>query len=520
MATYLDTRSLDWALEHCSSKCYNFFPIPFEYHAIRRDWSQIRAFLESEDVEAWKTNPPRRVVAPKEKYGCRIVTELNPLDHLVYASLVYEIGEDIEQSRIEKDRDIVISSRFLPSADGNYCDLSYGYRKFSETCKTIAESGDYGFVVVTDIADFFPRLYEHRLENALSKATSKTGHIRAIINLIKNWNEKVSSGIPVGPFVSRLLAEAAIVDIDNLLNIKGIKFCRWYDDFRIFVEDFKEGYQVLTFLAQKLYENHNFTLQSSKTYVMPIDRFIDEFIFPEQRREIARIDEKISEIIFSEYNDDYENHPFNPYHPPNEDIEISDDVYDEIESLNLVEILEEEVDKSVPNYKLIKYILNRFIERQDGGLIEYLLTSIDKLFPVFFEIVKYIQRTDIENSRKERVGELLYHIYDNSILSSCRFSRMWIANCFSNDPDMASSTMLYNMFESGDDNVKREVFIAMSKKDECGWIRGYKTSWGCLSPWVKNSFLSSTDCLPDDEKRAFHRSIRSRLSPLEKSIIL
>ena len=46
--------SLDWALNHA----LNFgdttmFPLPFEYEAIRHDWTNLRGFLETQDVLQW-----------------------------------------------------------------------------------------------------------------------------------------------------------------------------------------------------------------------------------------------------------------------------------------------------------------------------------------------------------------------------------------------------------------------------------------------------------------------------------
>ena len=80
------------------------------------------------------------------------------------------------------------------------------------------------YVVVADIADFFPRLYLHPLENALSACTTKTNHARAIKRLLNNWNYSISYGIPVGQNASRLLAELTLNDIDEGLLSEGVDF--------------------------------------------------------------------------------------------------------------------------------------------------------------------------------------------------------------------------------------------------------------------------------------------------------
>ena len=91
-----------------------------------------------------------------------------------------------------------------------------------------------GSVAVTDIADFYPRIYHHRLDNALQVATSKSNHIKALKQLLSGWNKTESYGIPVGSAPSRLLAELVMTDIDQALLAQGIDFIRFNDDYRIF----------------------------------------------------------------------------------------------------------------------------------------------------------------------------------------------------------------------------------------------------------------------------------------------
>ena len=80
-------------------------PFPFEFAAIEYDWVAISDFLRQSDVLEWTVRPHRMMLAPKLKYGFRIVTQLDPLDFLVFASLVYEISEDIEKHRVPISQD-------------------------------------------------------------------------------------------------------------------------------------------------------------------------------------------------------------------------------------------------------------------------------------------------------------------------------------------------------------------------------------------------------------------------------
>ena len=138
----------------------------------------------------WTVRDFRRSLTPKHKYGFRLSTQLDPLDTLVYLALVHEIGEDIESKRIPAERNVSFSYRFNPDEDGRMFDSEINYGSFLNYCNLKVDElmGDDSieYVVVADIADFFPRLYLHPLENALSACTTKTNHARAIKRLLNN----------------------------------------------------------------------------------------------------------------------------------------------------------------------------------------------------------------------------------------------------------------------------------------------------------------------------------------------
>lgn len=136
----LQAASLDWALAHVENYGdTDVFPTPFEYKAIRHDWVNVRQYL-LQDVLQWQVRPHRILLSPKARYGFRIITQLDPLDFLIFTAIVKEIGSDVEAQRIEVLNKIVFSYRFSATSDGGMFDPNVGYAQFQETSKEIIDA--------------------------------------------------------------------------------------------------------------------------------------------------------------------------------------------------------------------------------------------------------------------------------------------------------------------------------------------------------------------------------------------
>lgn len=221
----LKRQSLNWALKHALRLGdTDVFPSQFEFEAIKHDWLAISKFLLNEDIHNWKTRPLRSLLSPKSRYGFRIITQLDPFDFLIFAALVYEIGANLEAHRLPVRDKIVFSHRFKPDSEGRLYDRTIGYNQFQERAEHLASASKCTHVAVTDIADFYPRIYSHPLENALADCTRKRAHVTAIRKLLAGWNETETHGIPVGSAPSRLLAEITIRDVDEALLAHGVVY--------------------------------------------------------------------------------------------------------------------------------------------------------------------------------------------------------------------------------------------------------------------------------------------------------
>lgn len=511
----LQEKSLDWALDHALIMGdTDVFPIPFEYQAIKHDWDNLRLFLSQQNVLNWQTRPHRILIAPKGKYGFRVITQLDPLDFLIFAAIVYELGPDIESRRIPTNRNIVFSYRYSPDSSGRLFDANIGYSDFIEESLGVVNQGEMTHVAIADITDFYQSIYLHRLQNALHIATSRNSHVKAIMNLLSGWNETESYGIPVGNAPSRLLAEITISDVDEALLANGIHFIRYNDDYRLFARSHPEAYRLLAILATILYQNHGLTLQPQKTTIVNIEEFRKRFLPTPEDREIDALEGKFKELTRELGLD-------NPY----EEIDYNDLTKDQqelIDSLNLVNMFKDEIHNSQePDSMLLKFILRRMGQLGDSSLTDDIFYNINILYPVFPDIIRYFQRLrNLLPQKRKEIGGMILLLLENSIVSELEYHRMWALDLFTHSTEWDNEGAFVALLNSSRDLVsRRKVILAMGRSSQAHW---FKSRWKSLfdeSPWPRRALIAAASCMPPDARNHWYRSIEPRLDCLEKAVM-
>jgi hypothetical protein len=515
--TTLSPKTIEWALEHFQRfNDTDIFHKPFEFAAIYFGKDQFIKKFSSFDILQWKTRPFRRCLVPKQRYGFRLATQLDPVDTIFYFCLMMEAGENIEKARLSIDKKISFSYRFAPdNKDYLVFDKTIGYPEFQKYSGELAKK--YSFVVLTDIADFYTRIYHHRLENALnSSLKSLPNHAKAIQGLMRNWNQSVSYGIPVGNIPSRLIADLVIDDVDRLLLSEGIVFTRFVDDYRIFCNSRQEAYKNLSKLANALYDTqHGLTLQAQKTKILPSDEFIKDVLETAEKKEIESLASRFREIL-SDLGLD------NPY----ESFDINDlkpEEKERLKGLNLESLLEVQIPKEDFDIPMTKFLINRLGQLGRAAVVDKLLKNIDNLHPVLAEIIRYITEIGegLSGGERERVGSLLLDKLQDSVLSNIEFNKMQIMSLFAGSSGWGNSDRLakYYGMETGA-FFRRAVILAIGKAGQDWWLRTKKFDIDQMSPWDKRAFLYATSCFPKDEKEHWFRTIsKSRTDSLETYII-
>ena len=512
----LQSSSLDWALEHALRYGdTDVFPLSFEYEAIQHDWSNLRQWLATQNILDWQVRPHQTLLSPKAKYGFRVITQLDPLDFLIFAATVRDIGTDIEASRIPIDQNIVFSYRFLAGANGQIFDPSIGYDDFLNQTRVLLQDESIEFVAATDIADFYPRIYHHRLENSLHSSTNRHSHVKAVMRLLAGWNGTETFGIPVGNALSRLLAEATLSDVDQALLANRIRFIRYNDDYRIFAQSYSEAYRHLAFLADVLFRNHGLTLQPRKTHILTKPIFISRFLSTPEDVELdslrAGFDRLIDELGLT---NEYENIDYDDLNQEQKEL---------IDSLNLVELFRDaivEVDEE-PDLNFMRFILRRMAQLGDNSLVDDSLDNLDILHPIFPDIIQYLKGlTRLSNEQRSNIGSRIIALLEDSIISELDYHRVWALDLFTHSTQWNNQDRFFGLFVSARDTlIKRQIILAMGRASQRHW---FQSQWRNLFDephWSRRALLAAASCMPTDARKHWYKSVEARLDQLEIAIM-
>ena len=482
-------------------------------HYIRYCWDDLRNSLSRTDLDNRPVNIHRRCISPKGLYSYRIVTQIDPIDFLFYTALIYEIGNELECYRVPADQNIVHSSRFNPSDDGRMYDLDYGYSSFLQTCRQLVQDRSCNYVVVTDIADFFPRIYFHRIESALDLATRQNDKKRAIEKMIKGWHDLVSYGIPVGSAASRIIAEATISDIDQYLISEDTKYCRYSDDFRIFCESEIQAYSKLETLAWILYENHGLFLQPGKTKIMTKDSFIRDYLQAHYTTELASLRERFDEIADGlELGDPYEDLDYDM---------LDEESQEAVDALNLHGLLEDQLGQEVIDVGMFKFLLRRLGQLNQSSGVDVIINDINKCYHLIPSIVRYLRTLygHGDNNIDEYSNRLFQEVMDSEVCQVA-FNRSWILSLSAENIANAPLQTLMRLIRTcNDDSVRRKIVLSLGRAQHLSWFRTRKNSAMAFEPWTRRAYLAASSCLAPAEIRVWQDSVRNRLDELEKSIV-
>ncbi|CAG0958387.1 hypothetical protein ANAEL_00476 [Anaerolineales bacterium] len=504
----LTSNELDNALAAINHHGYStMLPYPPEWEVVVSNWPAIRAIIEKIDLDTYEPFKLMRVFAPKSRANIRVMHMLHPQDLLIYTALVLIVKNDIEANRVPVKskrvysyRTDILKPQVLYGAKGSY-------EAYRNQLNAKAENDRVKFIAIADIADFFPRIYQHRLENVIeSVATSqRTRDVARVLvrKLIGNLMGRNSYGIPVGPYASRLLGEAILIDVDATLQSQGVNFVRWVDDYNIFCKTEYEAQSVLFSLGEWLFSNHGLTLQSAKTKILPIDTYKNEYLFHHDAQLTGR-DAVVNMLrnFMTGYEGDEE------VEDPNED-EVQEALA-VLQGIDVKGILESSLaDTTLVDYEAVVYALTK-LPRIPGvqpelkrEVLDLIIDNAELLYPVAEQIAKYVLSfTDLTRSEQKRIAAKLLRPLKSKRNPPPPYYAMWILHIFASSSDWNHAKDIVALYSASTSEViKRHAALAIHSSGNRSEAVAIKDEYVGASPLLRLAILFASRKLGGDERK-------------------
>lgn len=481
----LDDSSLEWSLIHLNNFYdSDFYPKPFEFDAIKANWTTIKAYIQSLDLEKHIAKTPVTTLAPKSNRTFRAVHQLDPIDSIIYTALVHQAAEKIEKYRIPSSRDIACSYRISPDTDGSFFRKENGYTTFMGKADRLAQTFKKGHVLVCDIADFYNQIYLHRVNNVLSEADSETNDV--IETFLKSVNTNNSRGIPVGPAPSILIAEAILADIDLKILTYTENFTRYVDDIFIFCSTFEECYELLHNMSLYLYQTHRLIFTSEKTRIISSGTFRKLYVKLEDQQEKDSIIDQIKEMgSVSKYSE---------LEKPSESFEKlnhADKV--KVRSKAYKELFERSLALEPLNLGLVRHVLRQAAKYNVRSIVTIIFENFNELLPALREVVIYFNK--VLNAKAVETYRNEFELLLENEFIDLPYINIWIFTLFQNEVfNEVDIKIDYSKIQ----RIRERALIAKREKNKT-WIKDIKNSVDTLGPWDKRAVFYASSILAKDE---------------------
>lgn len=479
----------------------DIFPFPFERHVFHDKLAESAVIVRDLHVDfegALASHRPENIetLAPVGYTGFRWATQIEPFWNAYYLAMVLELADEIEQQRRPLSEQSVFSYRYQWSEADCKIFAPISWNDYRARCRALAQNSAY--VVVTDISDFYPRIYHHRLENALARLPN-AGVLRSrIMKFLQVCSSTDSYGLPVGGPASRLLAELALVDVDSYLTAKAVLFCRYADDFTMFATSREQAYRQLVFLADKLF-NEGLSLQKKKTRILKTDEYLEMIggLDPQTTPVGAQTDEdRLLSISVR----------FDPYSPTA--IEDYRTLKAALAHIDIVGILGREVAKTAIDTAVTRQAIAAIAALEDDqreGAIRTLMDpeNILVLAPVFISVMRIVRELydSFTDRCKDYVDAFLVKLFDeSSYLLSLELNQAFYVQALSKRGLVRKEQILIEMYGlSASPLVRREIVLGMVEMNALYWLRDIvKNSYGSVTEWEKRALLIASYWLGDE----------------------
>lgn len=438
--------------------------------------------------------------------GFRWATQIEPFWNAYYLACVIALADKIEAERVQENVEAVFSYRY--SWDDEKAKLFKDSTWTNYRAKGIELSHLHKYVVVTDIADFYPRIYHHRIENSLNRLPNPGVFPKRIMSLLNAFSKNVSYGLPIGGPASRILAELALNAVDKHLLRRHVKFCRYADDFCIFCDDRADAHRLLVLLSEKLF-NEGLVLQKKKTRIQTAEEFREgsKLLDPQQGDAALKSEEEKLLSISIRYD---------PYSA------TADEDYEELKEavndVDIVGILGREVAKTTIDQTVTKQAINAIRalhEDTRSGAIRTLLQgdNLEVLAPVFVTVMRAIRTIydEADADTQDFIDRALIALFEsNSYLLGVELHLSCYIQVLSKRSSTRKEEIMVEIFDHQTSPlIRRLVILAMADWGCHYWMSDVKQKYMTSTEWERRALILGSYCLGDEGKHWRNNTKRS-----------
>jgi len=466
----------------------DILPPLFEFHFFSENADLVAAKLDGLNFGDYKPKSCFEVLSPKTRLSFRIAHQLYPLDTLLYTSAVLDIAPQLEAMRLPQEEG-PFSYQYVDDEDDPQLYSSAGtyhdwLLRVQELCGKNNPFEADKIVIETDISDFYPRIYFHRIEHILDDCEAANSVRKIIEGIIKFSRAHQSHGLPVGSAVSRLLAEALLNDTDRMIAGRGLPYARYVDDYRIVVPSQTEAHSTLCRIAEHLMLTEGLSLNAAKTRILTTEE------------EDTQIEERLSDVFTSSEFANLNNYFKLVY--DGEDVSAED--IEGVEAIALIDRLSEIMKRDNVDYASVKVILKslRVVDVEN---------PVD-LFKNFSELIYYVPRdfciligtlAQKYPNYANDMDQLAVDIVTQSPFSDMALSRLWVAHLFVAQALPITAELLERQNLTSSVIERRQALLLKGLLNERAYFREQKTKFDEKSDWEKSALLLAMSCLSKSE---------------------
>jgi hypothetical protein len=429
-----------------------------------------------------------RMTAPKQRVLIRPVHLLDPIDSIVYTGLVFRLAPSIEARRAVYQSERVHSFHYNAEAAGEET-LTSNWD--AHRVRLSARCEEFTYMATTDIVDFFPRVYLHRLQNSLDALTGDRNGVDALMRIVQGWSGGTSYGIPTGPLASNLLAEALLVEVDEYLLSCDVEFVRWVDDYFIFGDSEENVIAGMFRLGERLDQTQGLSLNSAKTRLQRASSYAKDVLnradpVEEWRQSI------VNDILggVSWYNETAIE-------------QLTEEQREAIDAVDARAMLETALQADLVDLKGVRIVLSFLAAFQRPEIVDLVIDNLSRLSPLSEGVSRLLDAlADVEEADHTSIGRrVIDYISSGAFVPD--YQTMWLLDPFTKSAKWGNLTFLRKIArEARNPLVRRQAILGLLKSQDRSAILDVKSALADARDWEQRAILLACAGLPKDERDA------------------